>query len=700
MEKMKVFKKIGIISLIIAIIVALGLLSKSKVSYAADNAVLNITMNVSDERFDILDATECNIFVYINDANNEPIEGNFSYSGDESGTVTFTEGKGELILHGASSSVKFENLPEGAKYKVELRKYGCWYNEKTSSGKEGTLGADEKTALITCTVNTMDQKVIAVIDMVDKIPGIFDNNFEYYLGDETVVPQPKDGVLYYTGTDEVKLFEVTRSSGGGLRVSSKVVLEDNGVAVLHNVPYNRNPQTFHRRNSDVYIEEYGIYGTEGFIVYGENEFEENDSRKLMWAGTSGISGEYVVMRAAEEVGYVSNLIKLYARQDENGEIVTVEPDFVGGEEEKEHTFRIRMYYHSALGEDHNFYVKNYVLPISIVTVGSGEDPVEDTIKLDENGEAYIKLKANQACKIGIEGQSLSTIPYDYSLLTDVEFDEDGNLIIDERFHSVSDKMLSVPHSGYEYYGEIEIDEIQEEGEEAYTVHKYVGEDIYSLVATDNNYISDYILNHSEDYQSYLWWLPFSTAIINTRNFTGELDVKKEFEGECDPNREFTFRIKFEDDASDLKDFYMNNIYLDYGDRKVHLELDENYEGTFKLKAGDKVNIISDCENLQKGLPVGAKYEITEEPGEDYKTDATNAVGKVKDGVITVKFNNSTATIEDPIGDSDEENNNENQESKSIVKTGDLISISLAVCVLCVTLLSNILVAKKKEKNNK
>ena len=685
-------KLVGMIFVAI-MMAAICIFAGKHTSFAENTAVLNVSINVDDERYDIPDETECNVFIYLNDAEGNPIEGDFSYTGDESGTITFTEGKAELILHGASSSVKFENLPENAKYKIELKKYGCWYNEKTSSGKEGTLGAEEKTASITCTVNTMDQKVIAIIDTIEQLPWTAGNGI-YYNDTYGKIPQPKEDVIYYTGAREVKSLDVLTSDRGGLTIKSKVVLADKEVAVLHNLPYNRKFNLLQRADSALNNEHNSFWGNEGYVIPGENDTETRD--KLMWAGTSGVCGEYVIMRVGEKECTDYYLAKLYARQDENGNIINEKLDFDGGEKDKKHNIKIKATYKSILGEEHNFPLSNFTCPYTIKTIGSDEAPEEGTITFNENGIANLEIKANQICTLGKNSRYGDFVSRDASNY--VIIDENGNINIDDRFYASHDRGLGLP--GRPGGTIIEIEEDTENDE--YTSITYSDRDIINFMneqgeGENSRYLQKYIGDNWDDFKIIFQNINKSTCIINMRNFTGELEVKKEFEGENDPDREFTFRIKFEDDASDLKDFYMNNIYLDYGDRKVHLELDENYEGTFKLKAGDKVNIVSDCEKLQKGLPVGARYTITEDPGEDYKTEATNAVGKVKDGVITVTFNNSTATVENPIGKPEEEKEEVQEEKKAAMpRTGDIISISCAVLILSICVLGNVISRKMKK----
>ena len=709
--------------LILFSIIFLAIMLKGVTSYAANTAKLNVKIKVDDERFDILDNTECNIYMYLNDADGTPIEGTFSYTGDESGTITFTEGKAELILHGAESQVKFEELPEGAKYKVELRKYGCWYNEKTSSGKEGTLNSEEKTTSFVCTVNTMDQKVVAIIDTIEQLPWTAGNGI-YYSNTYGQIPQPKDSVIYYTGAREVKLLDIQTSDRGYLTIKSKVVLGDKEVAVLHNIPYNRKFDLLRRSDSTLSNELYIQAGNEGYVMPGENDTNPSDS--LLWAGTSGYCGEYVFMRVGEYECSAYYLAKLYARQDENGNRINEELDFDGGEKDKKHNIKIKATYKSVLGDEYNFPLSNFTCPYTIKTIGSDETAEEGRITFNENGIANIEIKANQICTLGQNsgyGNSGEGINY-------ITIDENGNINIDDRFYNAYNEALGFPGRPGSVIIEIEEDTENDE----YTSIAYSNNDFINFMqeqgeGENGSYIQKYIMNNIADFMTMFQNINKSTCIINMRNFNGKINVQKEVIGDdIDPDKEYKFKIKFEDDASDLKDFFMNNIYIDNGNEKKHLELNENFEGTFTLKAGESISIVSDCEHLQKGLPVGARYIITEEDysTEEIETISENAEGKVTKGEVNVKFTNKKKeqepepeedikAPEEPTVDSEEEKNDEEQteevdekseakveeveeskEQKGNPQTGDVI-IKIAIITAISIVLANIVIYIKRKK---
>ena len=127
---------------------------------------------------------------------------------------------------------------------------------------------------------------------------------------------------------------------------------------------------------------------------------------------------------------------------------------------------------------------------------------------------------------------------------------------------------------------------------------------------------------------------FEVNITNTRKFTGKLTINKKITNEQeDSDKEFKFKIKLTDAATDLPKEYNYT-----GTKEGTLEFDDNFEATITLKGKDSITI--------EGLPVGAKYEVVEE---DYKpngyiTAVENAEGNITEDGETATFTNTKKIV--------------------------------------------------------
>ena len=117
----------------------------------------------------------------------------------------------------------------------------------------------------------------------------------------------------------------------------------------------------------------------------------------------------------------------------------------------------------------------------------------------------------------------------------------------------------------------------------------------------------------------------SVSGVNIEQKTGDLEISKQVIGEDDPNKDFTFDIKFTDANG-------NRIWDDYAytrtkkDGSTETDLVLHNGSQFKLKAGETIRI--------KYLPIGLRYEITELDTGGYTV--TNTVDGVLSGGETAQ----------------------------------------------------------------
>ena len=111
----------------------------------------------------------------------------------------------------------------------------------------------------------------------------------------------------------------------------------------------------------------------------------------------------------------------------------------------------------------------------------------------------------------------------------------------------------------------------------------------------------------------------SVSGVNIEQKTGDLEIRKQVIGEDDPNKEFTFDIKFTDaNGSRIWDDYAYTRTKNDGSTETGLVFHNGSQ--FSLKAGETIRI--------KYLPIGLRYEITELGPDGYTV--TNTV----DGVLS------------------------------------------------------------------
>ena len=111
----------------------------------------------------------------------------------------------------------------------------------------------------------------------------------------------------------------------------------------------------------------------------------------------------------------------------------------------------------------------------------------------------------------------------------------------------------------------------------------------------------------------------SVSGVNIEQKTGDLEIRKQVIGEDDPDKEFTFDIKFTNaNGSHIWDDYAYTRTKNGGSTETDLVLHNG--SRFKLKAGETIRI--------KYLPIGLRYEIRELDPDGYTV--TNTV----DGVLS------------------------------------------------------------------
>ena len=138
----------------------------------------------------------------------------------------------------------------------------------------------------------------------------------------------------------------------------------------------------------------------------------------------------------------------------------------------------------------------------------------------------------------------------------------------------------------------------------------------------------------------------SVSGVNIEQKTGDLEIRKQVIGEDDPNKEFTFGIRFTDaNGSRIWDDYAYTRTKNDGSTETDLVLHNGSQ--FSLKAGETIRI--------KYLPIGLRYEITElDPGGYTVTNTVDGVlsgGGTAQGTIikdvpgTVVFTNTMEKVD-------------------------------------------------------
>ena len=623
----------------VAAIMLCALIMKGNSSFAANTAQLNVTMNVEDERFDISDEVSCYYDIEIKDEQGNPVNGEFTYSGSENGSIVLNDGVGSLVLHGVNANAVIEGLPEGGSYSVKLNDKTNWYKTETPK-VEGVLQSNAQLASFDCEVYTKD------IEVLTAISGDYENldwNLEFaliglYSSDR---PTPKNNIKYHGA----KTGEFERDNSIG---KIHIKMKDGESIIIEEVPYN--PACANMRNNYLNDPD-GI--TTGFKFGQLGEYGDfHDEGEGTAIGTSGSFAEKIVLTR-----YKYAVSPIIVRKGFQG---------IGGEVNKEFNMKIIAKY-PALSDNSVKQPVQGKYPYTIWEFDNLNDMFRNTnarkvetgvVEFDNNGEANIKIKANQYIKIGYFTS--------YDMWGGSYIDEDGTKSIqDVEYHKV--------YEGYGFFNDAEI-QVEEINAEGYTNTQY------KISAA-----------------SFLDYL-----VMNVRKYTGNLTISKKVLGEdADLNKEFKFKIKFEDDAIDLSE-YFETLYYEKGSEKKSLILNDENEAEITIKNGESVSIGSDNEQLGGGLPVGMKYIVTEEDysSEGYITTAENAEGLITEGETKVEFTNTKKAeekaeekIEDPQAEDPKVEEAVVEESP---QTGDvIIKVCISLVILLIVLNAIIYIVRKK-----
>ena len=165
------------------------------------------------------------------------------------------------------------------------------------------------------------------------------------------------------------------------------------------------------------------------------------------------------------------------------------------------------------------------------------------------------------------------------------------------------------------------------------VHSSVGEyvDLWNYIGADRTEDEQHTLTffYTERGASgstcYMNFTLPSVSGVNIEQKTGDLEISKQVIGEDDPDKKFTFDIKFTDaNGSRIWDDYAYTRTKNDGTTETDLVLHNGSQ--FSLKAGETIRI--------KYLPIGLRYEITELDPDGYTV--TNTVDGVLSGGRTAQ----------------------------------------------------------------
>ena len=599
---MKLNAKLAKILFLVAIIFT-ALLIKNNVSLAAEPATLNVNLNVNDEKYDVSEV-EYILAIEMKDSENNPIEGTFNCTGCKEETITFREGKASCTVIGSPVNVAIEGLTAGWNYTIKSGKNPLTDHYITDKDEyTGVLNEGNTNVQINCEVFTQD------IDITACISG-FPEGLEFplcirmysseklYLKEKLKYEGAKNGELNFNEMGTVYL-----------KNGDKITIKDVPVGKEVNNISNATQRLIHFGEMDG--------ATPGYYDINGNQI-----------GQSGGIFNSMVFTLHFEPTYPM-IKKMYGPY--------------GGEKDKEFSVKIKAEFNSRTDYFDNAPISgNYpykvynILNFDYNYINNNTPIGEGIAEFNENGEAILKIKANEIIVIGdrivycgLNGEELTSQD-----ITDgaIAF---GRIYKDHCFP---------------YTTKFTVEELNSEGYEN-TAYEY-----------GNLY-----------------------TIVNNRLFNGNLTLTKKVEGEeADLDKEFKFKIKLypDDEVLNEMQFYQQYVFYDDGTERKALGLDENCEAEVTLKNGEKITISSGL----GGLPVGIKYKITEEDytEDGYITTAENAEGTIKEGENIVDFTN-TKKVEEPEEEEEviEEEPVEEEEIEEIEEapqTGDII---IKVCTTLV-----------------
>ena len=473
-------------------------------------------------------------------------------------------------------------------YSVELTQgYATKITSSATGDTEGTIGNGKKTA----TFDTEFLTTQLVIRM--HVSGSLDDlefpvKLNLHKNEDMPVPREK---LKYTGAKSGEMEPIPGYVG-----ILNTTLKNGDVITIDNVPVACEVW-YSAFNDEAFSEKYG----EGII----NKYS-----------AYGVGGSSAI------IGTEGNIIDIsYFKQNSSPLKIEKTVEGEGIEEDKEYTLKIKGYVLSEISEKKYPITGNYKYKVfekneENSSESTDENEVkEGTVKFDNEGVAYIQLKANQ-----------------YAIIGDKAFfyDEDGN----ERETPLNGPLYAVYTVKY-------ID------------HVFLRESQFEITEVDENGYDIEVTKPKEDKLEFI--------VKNTRKFTGKLAISKIVEGEtAETNKEFRFKIKLEDTAGSLP-----NTYTYTGSKEGTIEFDENREAEITLKHGEKITI--------EGLPVGAKYIVTEDDyqEEGYKTETKNEEGIITEEGSLAEFTNTKQPEKDVEDESEEQAEEKEEDSKEeIIKEED------------------------------
>ena len=276
------------------------------------------------------------------------------------------------------------------------------------------------------------------------------------------------------------------------------------------------------------------------------------------------------------------------------------------------------------------------------TITTNKVVEEGTIKFDENGECFVKLKVGQTMQI-----DLGKTKY---------YDENGN----------------------------ERDARGETGWKRIDFDYFLDGDIVTVEEIDSENYDFNVDIKGKPGPRY--------TVTNTRKFLGKFSITNSVKGDsAEKDKDFRFKVKLVDSAEKLP-----NTYTYTGSKEGTIEFDENREAEITLKHGENITI--------EGLPVGAKYIVTEYDyqKEGYTTEGKEEEGIItEDGSLTefINIKQPEEVVEDEQEEQKEDPIEEIVEEKEEVKqvqTGDVVT--RAVIILAIALIAfGATYIKKKNK---
>ena len=493
----------------------------------------------------------------------------------EDGNVSFNNGIGNIPVYGAHGNILLK-LPETQlNYKIDLKNESedVWNTKINVTNVSGSTEGKTGNTFNETTFNAEIKSFDYTLKM--NISGYTDDleiPFDFSIFGDKVIPRE---IKYekYKGTQKIDEGEYSVNADNYTFTTISTSLKNGEYIILKDLP-------------ETYL---GWSSSLRFIEF-EERYGFNLGNGHQGFGTSGT----LLGTTIEDDKYGLNF-SVYP-EDKRATIMKIYTGR-GIDNNKEFTFKIKGYVPSRVEDGKKTPIVGEY-PFYTYHTSSGEKIIdnEGTIKFDEEGIGTFNLKVFQFIEIGKNS---------------VWADSEGN----EKPADYNQTNLNVKYPYKEFEGYCFPDGAEFEFEE---------------VDEDCNCRTVVYINSREP--SYVM---LNVRLLNERKFNGQLTIKKTVSGEgADLDKEFTFKIKLEDGATDIPKMYSYT-----GSKEGSLEFDDNWEAEITLKDGEKITL--------NRLPVGAKYTITEESykAEGYASVAENSEGKVSEEETVVEFVNEKKVVE-------------------------------------------------------